>query len=292
MAEYLPDTNTDKSAPQPGEAGFFGTQATSGPTAIRYNEQGERVTYTQPSNYNAANAWGLIQNLKSIPGGVDALKEDLYWAGYYGSESPRIGGDIFDRNDEQVLMAVMDKAAANGFSDPLVLLQQEAMQGQARLAPLGTELADEDNPALQLAALAQNNGVKLSDDYIASVVGAIGAGTTTLDAETARIREKIIAQAFPAWADEIKAGANVADIAAPYKQAMSQILEVPEDAIDLNDRALKKALQGVDANGKPGYTPLWKFQDDLKEDPRWQYTNNAYETMNSAVTGLMNTMGL
>jgi len=29
--------------------------------------------------------------------------------------------------------------------------------------------------------------------------------------------------------------------------------------------------------------PLWQFEQDLRKDPRWQYTNNARESVFNAV---------
>jgi hypothetical protein len=82
-----------------------------------------------------------------------------------------------------------------------------------------------------------------------------------------------------------------ADIAAPYKQRMARLLEVDENEIDLNDQLLQRGMQGVGADGKPSVVPLYSFEKQVREDPRWQYTDNAYETYTRVGTDLLRMFG-
>ena len=86
-------------------------------------------------------------------------------------------------------------------------------------------------------------------------------------------------------------GDDPVDIAAPYKQRMARMLEMGEDEIDLNDSLLQKAMQGVGADGKPSVTPLYAFDREIREDPRWPQTDNAYEIYTRAGTDLLKTFG-
>lgn len=142
-----------------------------------------------------------------------------------------------------------------------------------------------------MQAYAKANGITLSDGFITNRVAAIGTGATTLDAEIGNIRNKFVKTSYPAWATEIDAGMNIEDIASPYKSAMASVLEIPETQIQMNDPTLRSALQSVDAGGKATYKPLWMFERELKQDPRWQYTDNAYDTVSRASNQALSEMG-
>lgn len=284
------DTSTTQSTgPNPY---YFGDSTTGDPVTVVW-EDGKRQTYQQPSAFTEDTALGLLNNLRTgDKGSVDKLKQDLYWAGYYsGTDSPLIGNDEFDDNDLKALYDAVHVAGLNGYTDPTEFIAGRAQMGRANLTPLGTTLKQKDNPVYQLQQLATLNGVKLSKDYIAATTAAISTGATTLDKELQRVREKVIAPAFPSWAEEIKNGANVADIAAPYIQSMSSVLEIPETAIDLHDPTLRAGIQGKNSEGKPAYKTLWEFEQDLRKDPRWQYTGNAKQEMTSLSSDVLNMMG-
>lgn len=260
---------------------------------VTYTSDGQRNVAKGPESqvYDEEAAMGFMNNLVPHKGAIDELKRDLYWAGFYGSKTPSVGGDHFDRNDLSVLYSAMDAAELRGGVDVVDLVDSLAQAGRKRNAPLGSEVDPKDDPAYAFMDFAKRNGIKLSDDFVADRIGAIGAGTTTIEKELANVRTKFVKSAFPAWADDIEAGLNVDDIAAPYKSAMSQILEIPEGQIDLTDNTLRSALQGVGKDGKATYKPLWLFERELKQDDRWQYTDNAHQAVASATDGALREMG-
>ena len=83
-----------------------------------------------------------------------------------------------------------------------------------------------------------------------------------------------------------------ADIAAPYKQRMSRLLEVDENEIDLNDQLLQRGMQGVGADGKPSVTPLYDFEKMIRKDERWDATDNALAEYTSAGMNILQMFGL
>lgn len=260
---------------------------------VTYDEDGNRQVTPGPSSlvYDESSALGLMGNLKIYEGAVDELKRDLWWSGFYGSSKPTINGDMFDKSDLAALDSAMQAAEYQGGIDVVDMVDTMAKTGRERNAPLGQEVDPEDNPVTAFQDFAEKNGIKLSDDFIAKRIGAIGAGATTIEDELAKVRDKFVVNAFPAWKDEIMAGSSVEDLAAPYKASMAQILEIPESQIDLKDSTLRSALQSVDANGKATYKPLWLFEKELKQDERWQYTDNAYTTLTQASQSALNEMG-
>ncbi len=80
-------------------------------------------------------------------------------------------------------------------------------------------------------------------------------------------------------------GIDLDTIYSPYKQTMASILEINPDSISLNDPTLRMGI----ANDKE--MPLYEYQKALKQDPRWQYTNNAREDVSSSVQKVLKDFG-
>ena len=155
-------------------------------------------------------------------------------------------------------------------------------------ADLGGRAAEFERGIVQWA---QRNGLQLSGNSVAKYVTAGVEGRSTLDDIKNDLRRTYLSGSYPAWSDRIMQGDDPVDIAAPYKQRMARMLEMGEDEIDLNDQLLQKAMQGVGADGKPSVTPLYEFDRQIREDPRWPQTDNAYEIYTRAGTDLLKTFG-
>ena len=97
---------------------------------------------------------------------------------------------------------------------------------------------------------------------------------------------------YPTLAKQIDAGRNVRDLASPYIQTMSQILELSPDAINVDDFYINQALTGLDAEGNPKQKPLWEFQQQLRQDPRWNYTRNAQDSLMDTARKVLQDFGL
>jgi hypothetical protein len=72
---------------------------------------------------------------------------------------------------------------------------------------------------------------------------------------------------------------------------MSNILEVPSTGIDLFDPKIRSALSYTLPDGKVGTKSIYDFEKDLRQDPRWQYTNNAREQASSIATTVLKDFG-
>lgn len=143
-----------------------------------------------------------------------------------------------------------------------------------------------------IKAWALKNGLQLTDNMINGYAKNIISGNTTQDDVLQDLRNTYLVGSFPAWSDRIKAGMDPADIAAPYKQRMARLLEVDESQIDLNDQLLQQAMQGVGNDGKPSVVPLYSFDQQIKKDDRWQYTENAMDTYAKTGTKILQMFGL
>jgi hypothetical protein len=135
-----------------------------------------------------------------------------------------------------------------------------------------------------MTQVAQNYGVGYTQQFVDDWTNKIEMGFDTLDGFESVMRARAKA-AFPQFAAQIDAGMTLRDVADPYISTYAQTLEVPETQVTLNDTYIKKALAQT---GQDGVTqssmPLWQFQRMLKDDPRYDHTqqakDDAYATLN------------
>ncbi|MFJ2176406.1 hypothetical protein ACIOHE_26385 [Streptomyces sp. NPDC087851] len=131
----------------------------------------------------------------------------------------------------------------------------------------------------KLHEVAYLNGMRYGK-YFEQAARGIVRGVTTLETEEAKIRAAAAAR-YSSYAEQIKAGQNVMDLAAPYIKATSSILELAETDIDLFNKHIAAAMTSKPKAGQAAgtQTPLWQFENDLRNDPLWKKTNNARESM-------------
>jgi hypothetical protein len=142
----------------------------------------------------------------------------------------------------------------------------------------------------QFRQFAYANGVRVDDTWVLKAAQNVVAGKAAPDAYMDEIRGWAVS-AFPTLAEQLKAGMTVAEVASPYRQSMAALLETPPDKIDVFDPSIRKALTGVDQAGQPAVTPLWKFEQEVRKDPRWMKTNNARESLVSSTRQILNDFG-
>ena len=130
-----------------------------------------------------------------------------------------------------------------------------------------------------LHSYAYNMGVTMSGGWYADNTRAVIRGVATQQDMEDVIRRQAKAT-YGQWSKQIDAGQTVADIAAPYLQSMSQILELPAGSVNLFSGTIKKALQYKDPQtGANSVKPLWQFENELRADPRWKKTKNAQDSL-------------
>ncbi len=128
----------------------------------------------------------------------------------------------------------------------------------------------------KMASTAWSNGVKLDNNWYMNYYRMILQGVSTEQQAMQDIRNKAAAM-FPGFREQIMAGQNMMDIASPYLQGMSSILEINPGSLDLFDPTITGALNYKDDKGVTGAKPLWQFEVELRKDPRWVQTANARE---------------
>jgi hypothetical protein len=136
-----------------------------------------------------------------------------------------------------------------------------------------------------LHGTAYANGMRYSASWYRDQAKAVVAGRTTLTTVEDQIRRQAAAR-YGAYREQIMAGQNVLDLAAPYLKTVATILELPETDVDLFNRHVAKAMTAK------GATPLWQFETDVRSDPLWKKTNNARESMFSVAHEVLNNFGV
>jgi hypothetical protein len=145
------------------------------------------------------------------------------------------------------------------------------------------------NAETQLLNWTRQNGLQMSRADIAPYLSNITLGRQTLEDAQQDIRRTYLAGMFPAWADKINEGFDPSQIFSPYRNAARNLLEL--DDIGFDDPIIKRATQRVGADGKPVQMPLYEFEQEVRKDPRWQTTDNAYKTYTDVGTDLLRMFG-
>lgn len=185
----------------------------------------------------------------------------------------QVSGAVGGPMDQKTLRKLAFEAIMNNWTDGQMryeLAKRVDMGGGRRPGEAG-EAYD------KLASYAYEMGVKMSDAWYQSVSRTIAAGTGSLQQYEDAIRQQAKAQ-YSNWSKQIDSGQTVADLASPYFQSMATILELPPGSVNLFDPTIKKALQSKDSQGKSTIKPMWQFENELRNDPRWRKTKNAQDS--------------
>lgn len=142
----------------------------------------------------------------------------------------------------------------------------------------------------ELRNYADDMGVTLSDTSLKGWLKDVVSLKQTTEDYKGYI-QKQAESTYSVWADRIKSGQTLRQIAEPYMQQMGQILELNPAQITLQNNSIKQALQYKDKDGKAASKTLWQFAEDLRKDPRWLKTNNARDSMMTAGQQILKDFG-
>lgn len=139
-------------------------------------------------------------------------------------------------------------------------------------------------------------GVRVSDSRVGDWLGKTLRGDFTEDNITDLVADMARSR-YPGLNEFIDQGKTVADVAEPYREAYSRLLEVPFETVDLFDGIVQQALQGTrSATAKAGdplqVQSLYDFERTLRRDSRWQFTRNARQSAMDTTIGILRDWGL
>jgi len=141
-----------------------------------------------------------------------------------------------------------------------------------------------------LVQTARDNGFQLSDILPGGaneqqVLAGIASGKIDINRVQQDAR-KLAAQGQPQYVRDLLAqGYDLAQVFAPYRKVMGTVLEVNPDQIDLNDPLLRTAITDK------GDMNLYDFKKALRQDNRWQYTEQAKADVSQAAYNVLKDFG-
>lgn len=142
----------------------------------------------------------------------------------------------------------------------------------------------------RLESFAYANGVNVSKPTMQRWLQAIVRGNSTTQEYEQYITKMAVAK-FPNWHKELNAGMTVQEIAEPYRQTMAELLEVNPADVTVNDKTIMRALSRKNDKGEYRELTLTDFEDEVRKDPRWQYTENARQQVSGIAASLLQTFG-
>lgn len=148
-------------------------------------------------------------------------------------------------------------------------------QGGLQHGAAGALVGDAAQTRMHLQQLAQDYGIPATDQWMDDATRQIAAGRDTIDGFTMVFRNQAKA-AYPQFVSQIDQGMTLSQIADPYMATYAKTLEVPQSSVSLQDPAIRRALSITDTKtGTQVSQPLWQFEQTLKKDPRYDYTDQA-----------------
>ena len=105
-----------------------------------------------------------------------------------------------------------------------------------------------------LRQYAADFGVQYDDTWFNRATTNILTGKDAEETYAASIRQ-IAKSRYPTFSEQIDGGFTVRQLASPYIQTMSSILELDSGSIGLNDPFITQAMTGLNTEGKPATKP-------------------------------------
>ena len=170
-------------------------------------------------------------------------------------------------------------------------IQTKLAAGDIAVSKLGIPEGPAGQYFTAFKEFAYKNGIQLSDSAALDYASKVVAGKLD-DSTVISTLQESAASAFPQLADKIKAGIDVKTLADPYIQSMANTLEIPAAAIDLFDPKIRSALAYTLPDGKVGTKSIYDFERELRQDDRWQYTNQARKEVADATLNVLRDFGL
>jgi PIN domain nuclease of toxin-antitoxin system len=134
-------------------------------------------------------------------------------------------------------------------------------------------------------------GVSVTDQSILNNAQYLVRGLTTMEKIQAGLREHA-ASLYPAWGEQLLAGATMQDLAQPYRQVLAQELQLPEGDVDVFSPKIKAALNRVGSDGKPAPMDLGEFTQMIRSGPEWSRTTAAVDKTMGIGREVLAQMGL
>lgn len=142
-----------------------------------------------------------------------------------------------------------------------------------------------------LKELAGSFGMQYDEGWYNTAATNVLTGKDDIETYKQYVKDQAKSK-FPTLAAQLDQGFTVRQLASPYVQTMSNVLEIDPNTINLNDYYVNQALTGLNDKGEPSTKPLWQFEQDLRKDPRWNFTKNAQDSLMGTARKVLQDFGL
>ena len=158
------------------------------------------------------------------------------------------------------------------------------------------------NQVQDITSYAKLMGMDLSqqtmNDYQRRLMGSVNPDGFRVRATPDQIKKEIAdmqAKNYAFFADDFAAGRTLWDLTTLQRKKWADLLEVDEDTLDWNDPLWKdgKIFSMLDEKtGKVVQRPAWDAEKLIRQDERWQYTENATRLYEGLGTRMLTKFGL
>lgn len=209
---------------------------------------------------------------------------------YYQLTGRKLGGVLLWRMADQALQFGFNETEIRD-----VIGRSFRTENLMKYGGLGGTLGEAER---QLRQAKEDYGIGFSDNAIARQLNAIATQDQDVTSTVAYYRKQALSK-YAGFKNELMSGQTVRDIAEPYKQLMAKLLEVSDRSVSTNDALIQRALMYRPSTpdgkvGPPaeGGMPLWEFEQQLRNDPRWVKTQNAQDDVMSVGRKVLEDMGM
>ena len=284
--------------------GTVGTQATTGgldeetwlllqlSNDAEYADELQKIKFTDPYLIQREQEKALYEEAVAAAGGDANKLAELEASTTYGRglkdlkdaiETARLaaGAELTEDEINTLAQEAYDKGldrernSLNSFLDQKFKFTAEGAKGKA-----GEQLAD-------LQKVAAANGLDLQKAFGTELpvwLASINKG------ESVETYKKIIRDVAKIGmpqniASLLDNGVDLDTVYSPYKNVMASTLEINPESITLSDPVLRSAITGEKE------LPIYEFQRKLRQDSRWQYTNQAKEEVSDVALKVLRDFG-
>jgi hypothetical protein len=215
----------------------------------------------------------------------------MFISGY--GDSSTFAGPVA-KSDIELMRAAMTDANFSGDTwDAVVNKRVEAGGRYARPLTMYDAALQSGDTASVLKQYADRNGIVLSDGFIANQQREVADGNIKLNDVLDLLKETYVKTLYPAFANEVDKGLTIEDLAGPWRSYVAKTFGVPESKISLFDPLVQSAMQNFGADGKtPTKTAMSDFAQMVQQDPRWEYSPDAWNKIGYAGDQLAQAFGL
>jgi len=209
-----------------------------------------------------------------------------------------IGLDVNDSGISEYLNSLAEASFLNGWDTDYI---ENSIIGNAEIvAKAGGGVFQKQ--VADITSYAKLMGMDLSQqtmtDYQRRLMGSVNPDGFRVRATPDQLKKEIAdkqALLYPFFADDFVAGRTLWDVTSLHRKKWADLLEIDEDALDWNDPLWKdgKIFSYTDEKtGKVVMRPAWDAEKLIRQDDRWQYTENATRLYEGFGARMLNKFGL